>query len=215
MIMDRYEEALERAKTLYGNSVSDNAILEHIFPELAESEDERIRKALICGLSEGLSDHNWQDFGGATIDECIAWLEKQKEQKPPRLTEEGQELLTRAKRCWDEAAAERLSEIGYVIMPKAEFDKLQHPAEWSEEDEKEFENLTSLLDIIQGSSNLKPGVANHYRSWLKSLRPQPHWKPSEEQMEALRVVLEHKAERMGSSYELSLANSLYEQLKAL
>ena len=51
--------------------------------------------------------------------------------------------------------------------------KEQKPAEWSEEDEKEFENLTSLLDIIQGSSNLKPGVANHYRSWLKSLRPQP------------------------------------------
>jgi len=44
-----------------------------------ENEDERIRKALICGLSEGLSEHNWQGFGGATIDECLAWLEKQKE----------------------------------------------------------------------------------------------------------------------------------------
>ena len=38
-----YKEALERAKKLYGCPEYD-AELEEIFPELRESEDERIRK---------------------------------------------------------------------------------------------------------------------------------------------------------------------------
>lgn len=47
------------------------------------------------------------------------------------------------------------------------------------------------------------------------LHIKPRWKPSEEQMEALNAVLEHEAERVGSSKELEKANALYEQLQRL
>lgn len=58
--------------------------LENIFPELKEkeSEDERIRKAIKkalqvrCGGSRIISDEP------VTLEEAIAWLEKQGEKKP-------------------------------------------------------------------------------------------------------------------------------------
>lgn len=53
--------------------------LKEASPELAESEDERIRKALVWHLKADV------DFvsNGVTKAECIAYLEKQKEQKHP------------------------------------------------------------------------------------------------------------------------------------
>ena len=65
----KYEEALERARK--------GMAIDEIFPELHESEDERIRKEII----------DWMK-GGTTYDlqenkeKWIAYLEKQKEQKP-------------------------------------------------------------------------------------------------------------------------------------
>lgn len=74
----RYDEALEIANAAYKDDDRHlKATLERIFPELAESEDERIRKEII------------QVFKGQipfTSEECakeyIAWLEKQGEKKP-------------------------------------------------------------------------------------------------------------------------------------
>lgn len=69
-----YKEALERAKSFelpeYKN------IMTSVFPELAESEDERIRRNIIAALKgKGYYDCD-------LTNECIAWLEKQGEQKP-------------------------------------------------------------------------------------------------------------------------------------
>ncbi len=66
-----YDEALERAKQLYVDGmpqISRNTT-EYIFPELKESEDERIRGAII----DHLKDNN--------LTEWAAWLENQGEQK--------------------------------------------------------------------------------------------------------------------------------------
>ena len=79
--------------------------------------------------------------------------------------------------------------------------------EWSEEDEN---NLNKLLQHWDG-------IPLGLRRWVSGLPEKvgtrPYWKPSEEQMEALNTVLEHEAERVGSSKELEKANALYEQLK--
>ena len=63
-----YDEAIERAKKLYGNG-----IIERIFPELKEGDDERIKKNCIHFL-ELQKQHHAATF---EIEECIAWLEKQ------------------------------------------------------------------------------------------------------------------------------------------
>lgn len=76
-----YDEALERAKKLLLGNEHSNTIrsyLEHIFPALGESEDERIRKDLIYDIErlpmQGVLTHR-------PTSEYIAYLEKQ-EQKP-------------------------------------------------------------------------------------------------------------------------------------
>ena len=54
---------------------------EKIFPELKESKDERIRKALIEVFSNREKYLIDQSFGDITVSEALAWLEKQGEQK--------------------------------------------------------------------------------------------------------------------------------------
>lgn len=80
-----HKEKLEEAKRLYETANADQKyVLESLFPELAESEDERIRKALI----EGFKVMKDGSYGECTfsnynipVTDIIAWLEKQCEKK--------------------------------------------------------------------------------------------------------------------------------------
>ena len=81
-----YNKALEITKSMIddlrkGEDILAVSNLESIFPELAESEDEKIRKAILTGLIDCRDAPylGWSNFGGINIDECIAWLEKQGE----------------------------------------------------------------------------------------------------------------------------------------
>ena len=71
-----YDEALGRAKEMR-TTLSDKAISEYIFPELKESEDERIRKELHIYLDWLDGRKDYAPRGKYTIREMIAWLEKQ------------------------------------------------------------------------------------------------------------------------------------------
>ena len=88
-----YDGVLDRIKSFADGTaeVPMNAkdIAEYLVPELAESEDERIRKAIISFLEQS-------GYGG--VGECpkakmIAWLEKQKEQKPVEWSEEDEKNI--------------------------------------------------------------------------------------------------------------------------
>ncbi len=72
---EKYEQALERAKVI-NPGTADYEVAVKIFPELKESEDEKIRKRLIKIAK------TWKDGGYACgnddeIDNILAWLEKQ------------------------------------------------------------------------------------------------------------------------------------------
>jgi len=90
MIMDyekKYKEALEKAKEFYALCEKCGAkdtvdFLEDSFPELKESEDEKVRKELIKVFSNREKYLIDQSFGDITVSEVLAWLEKQGEQKP-------------------------------------------------------------------------------------------------------------------------------------
>lgn len=76
-----YEDALERAKKiqaeykeLFGDEYSGEDIVD-IFPELAESEDEKIRKAIIEFIHDTPSDEV-ENYSINKTD-MLAWLEKQ------------------------------------------------------------------------------------------------------------------------------------------
>ena len=80
----RYEVALERAKYYHSkNYMLINSAIEDIFPELAESEDERIRKELI----EFLKLPHSRFVGNREHEKWIAWLERQGEKKDTRKRE--------------------------------------------------------------------------------------------------------------------------------
>ena len=92
--------------------------------------------------------------------------------------------------------------------------KEQKPAEWSEEDEKNIEKLDGFLSEVfrYGPVYLTQKDKEKLQSWLKSIRPQPHWKPSKEQMEALNEVVHESSMRMSVRTELML---LEDDLKKL
>ena len=80
----KFEDFLSRIQGLLDNAKKQGHIiirvedLENTFPELKESEDERIREALIALLKFGLKDDSAIAPGfNETKEQAIAWLEKQ------------------------------------------------------------------------------------------------------------------------------------------
>ena len=86
-------------------------------------------------------------------------------------------------------------------------DRVQPKQEWSEEDEAFYQRLEQIvckvdIEAFQGDRDL--------HSWLKSLRPQSTWKPSDEQLNALHWCVMN----VGST-EHQVLQELLEQLEKL
>ena len=97
-------------------------------------------------------------------------------------------------------------------------DRIQSKVEWSEEDSKRLQRIIDFLWY-----NRKGDTDTIYQQeqdidWLKSLRPQNHWKPSDEQLDALQYVFQNitppLSDKLGwdSIKQLGL---LYQDLKKL
>ena len=78
----KYKEALERARKCLDKK-RDTCFVrpDVIFPELAESKDEKIRKTIIRFFKDQYSNETEMYDGTVTVGDVIAWLEKQGEQK--------------------------------------------------------------------------------------------------------------------------------------
>ena len=91
----RYKEALAKAEQIkhgvetIGCSM-DKDMLDIIFPELAESKDEKIRKVLIEHFKG--SHSSIFPYKGFTKEQILAWLEKQ---KPVEWSDEDKEMIER------------------------------------------------------------------------------------------------------------------------
>jgi predicted DNA-binding protein YlxM (UPF0122 family) len=107
----KYNEALERARGLHGTVfVEAQDLTEQIFPELRESEDERVLHFLkdqaiewIASLEHDISQSVYDGIKGHDPEAekelerwqtALAWLEKQKEQKPVQTSEEKEYIRT-------------------------------------------------------------------------------------------------------------------------
>ena len=75
----RYDEAIEKLRSLHDDYDTVSTLidikeeLEHIFPELKETKDERIRKEIL----EYFQQFENEELRGVNISDWIAWLEKQ------------------------------------------------------------------------------------------------------------------------------------------
>lgn len=91
---------------------------------------------------------------------------------------------------------------------KIPFDIKFRPQIESEEDKNRFNNLCSVIDESEHWNDVSKQA---FKDWLKSLRPQPHWKPSKKQMEALEDAFRKDG---GNEYR-KVINSLYCDLQKL
>ena len=82
---------------------------------------------------------------------------------------------------------------------------------WSEEDESHIRYLIECLEHCKKgvALTMTTSTSQEYINWLKSLKPQNTWKPSDEQMDTLRYAC-------GGNYvNLGILESLYVDLKKL
>ena len=180
-----YDEALKRAKEMYDAyrfsvdlSNFKPTDFEYIFPQLSETEDERIRKSLVALIKEIKLQplKRLEDWDG-----MLAWLEKQKERGP--LTKEEEYTLHRIIEYLEDETcpSEWISLLHDIYCLPYEKQKEQKPAEWSEEDEKEVADY--IFKTCDGFTEYS--AREVAKDILSILRPQPHWKPSDEQMAGL------------------------------
>lgn len=211
-----YKEALERAqKTADDGMVSQNFV-DDIFP-LRETEDEKIREELLQFFHQTLKQRTTV-VPKDNYERWIAYLEKQKNCCGKTLTRDnGESACSYIERCltpemrkvWYEACAE--------IKEKQ---KEQKPIEWSEEDKRKLNMLYSIVSqaadahaFFTTTRLISDRDAIELHDFLKSLRPQLQWKPSEEQMEAFKWSLEIL--NFGTLARRGAMESLYAQLDKL
>jgi ABC-type Fe3+ transport system substrate-binding protein len=135
-----YKDALERAKDVHTYYCDDREQLrkiESIFPELAESEDERIRKSII-NVFKGNTSYTPDE----EAKKYIEWLEKQG-QKPIWKAVDEQNLNAVLSFIDDDCLRRWLKDT----MHK----KYDKPVAWSEEDSKVIDNCCLLIAAADDS----------------------------------------------------------------
>lgn len=180
----KYEEALERARKLWNEAVEEDYITEirdyeTIFPELAESEDERIRKKCVNLINRVIPSGDNQSNETGEILDCIAWLENL----------EGAIIIPKSKQGHQDPEVH--------LGADGTYKRLRPPkAEWSKEDEEmrekllgEIEDMLEKLpddyEDMDSDDQDRYNELNNMSVWLSNLIPKSHWKPSEEHLEAL------------------------------
>ena len=207
---EKYEQALAKAKEQYNYPCmrSCMGILEEIFPELKESEDEKIRKEIVRFIRMEVEDE-------IVGNKWLAWLGKQKGNiggisSNSEWSKEDETGLTNTIIMLKEGASLHFIEEDItkaVVWLQSIKDRVQPKQEWGEEDEHRIKDTVYFLDTAKkhyaSTEELDACIA-----WLKSLkgRVRPQWKPSDNELEVLRLV----AEKDGTCLM-----GLYEQLKKL
>ena len=163
-----------------GTKEIDKADMDFIFQQ-EESEDERIRKDLIYDIErlpmQGVLTHR-------STSEYIAYLEKQKEQKPAEVEQNPLVRMLKDKKAITEDIR---NGIPTKTIEKERNVKFATPVdvshtEWSEEDKKNLKRAIQQMDLLEEYIDDSPfatevakqsslEVCRSVRNWLKSFRP--------------------------------------------
>ena len=215
----KYKEALEIARScLKDGTITSTAknYIETIFPELKESEDKRIKNDCIKYLDYAYQ-HCTTDVYKKAIERCIAWLEKQYEQKPAWSEEDSLMYEKLNDTLEGRIATWKGWQVPYVAWLKSLKDRVQpqQKSAWNYEDERMCQETIDWFEKKCFPYALEEeNPARDSIKWLKSLkdRVQSQWKPSDEQMNALDSTLQYSQVSRNSFEHL---NSLFNDLKKL
>ena len=188
-----------------------------------------------------VDEQRFKDFG-TTLKDCLAYLERQREQKP-ECPDDFEDVAREFRgRCLPpiEPISDELVEIikdefeGFrTLLKKKGIDYEPQRGYWEgfarlfdssareyvkEQkpawSEEDETKLNDVIHLIEKHCGLVESIRNHYVKFLKSLRPS--WKPTQEQMNELWSAISY-IELPGSNYlgVPELLESLYEQLEKL
>lgn len=167
-----YNKALEMAKNVLETDLHESGAwtIQKIFPQLKESEDERMIEQIKFAVMQMPS--NKED----TKKECLAWLEKQKERKQIEWSEEDENKLNHILEIVHIASGRDVS-----VDEKEELESFlkslrpQSKEEWSEDDERMLSRCIKSVECSKQFADSKTYKAakDVEMNWLKSLRPQP------------------------------------------
>ena len=225
------EEAIKELRGFIGQLTEGcQEAIKVLIPELAESEDERIRKMLIARVRTA------EDLNEELREWIISYLEKQKERKPelPKphkgddtnpydmsVSEAQEYAINRGFGIPFNDGEVYVDEryitqtIGNILRWADEHPKEQKPAEWSEEDERRYNQVVYLIEqyggfqseslyyqdktIVEGGP--KYILKSEVLDWFKSLKNRGNfpksntnsscWKPSKEQIDALNDAIDY------------------------
>jgi len=143
-----YDELFVKAKTMMvenTNEVDGAKILTKLFPHLAESEDERIRK----GLIQYFSTFTLDTFAGLEPKKILSWLKKQ---VPACLSHDDEIMIRQLTEYFttgkglqntNDTVVEWLADVKRKLEKQGE----QKSAEWSEEDEDILNTIINHFKI--------------------------------------------------------------------
>lgn len=171
---EKYEQALAKAKELAIDGYLDAVAVNDIFPEFADSENEKIRKELL-DYCKNKAEIYPNDPKYKNISAWISWLKRQGEQKPVEWAKEDIQMyrnilfylsepspLKEVNGKSREQLLDWFKALKYRVQP-------QPKQEWSEEDENLLNRCIINTQMVDSDDTLK--------IWLKSLKervqPQP------------------------------------------
>jgi hypothetical protein len=133
----KYKEALSKAKDMLSYKEVRREDMEYLFPELKESEDEKIRKELMDAV-QGLWENNKLPTNlplfATRVDKWIAWLEKQGQ---------GEQRI-----AWNKDDEEKYSRLNDFIYSTSYCDSRKEFSDW----------LKSLKERIQSKQGEQRNV---------------------------------------------------------
>lgn len=133
-----YKDALERARKELKQDLHESGVwaIQRIFPELRESEDERIRKWLITSVKDNMADC-WFDGDTITREMVLAWLDTlpNESEQPTKGYDEVylNEKIAKASKSWEGVDVDKFMDEIRGREPVTDCNDLKkHTKEWVE-----------------------------------------------------------------------------------
>ena len=220
--LTEFEHALEDRMNTYRDAIGDNDVtieevkeraaymLSLINPKSAWSEEDEKTIKRIDSLLYAINESDFEDIH--------AWLKSLKDrtlQQPKQKWSEEDENAIQVLKGIVKHSNEINEKIYTMPLKEKLYDWLksikdrvqpQPKQEWNKEDEDILNTIINYFEI-----DLECTENDDIIRWLKSLKPQNRWKPSDEQMKLLKELVEDNNQR----HFYALLKSLYEQLKKL
>ena len=199
-----YDEALERARQIHNeHKAQPFDVMLKVFPELKESEDEKIRKQLLKHLREAASGKSLE-LSTTDYERWATWVAKQGENNMGISEATKQELDDNLHRAlekettesWkkflegEQKPADKIEQKPQCMVSAEAKEAMYDKPAWSEEDETGLTNTIIML---------KEGASLHFNKkditkavdWLKSLRDRVQPQPKQEWNEEDETYLDH------------------------